>query len=66
MDINVATAQDYITNYLVSRGQNPLVWGVYSAANELVYYMKEHCLVRFEEVDSDVFSGFLDDGVHGR
>lgn len=59
MNINVATALDYITNFLVSRGNNLLDWAVYSGANELVYYMKEHRLVRFEEVDSDVLVGIL-------
>lgn len=63
MDINIDTAQDYITDYLVSRGNNPLDWGVYSAATELVFCMKENRLIKFDEVDSDVLAGILDDGV---
>lgn len=60
MDINVETALDYITHFLVDRGYNPLDWAVYSGAHELVYFMKEHRLVRFEEVDDDVLVGILD------
>lgn len=63
MDISIDTAQDYITEYLVSKGNVPVDWAVYSAANELVFYMKENRLIKFEEVDSDVLVGILECGV---
>lgn len=65
MNINVATAEDYISDYLISRGWNPLDWGVYGAANDLLDYMKENRLVRFEEVDRDVLVEILECGVRG-
>lgn len=65
MNINVATAEDYISDYLISRGWDPLVWGVYGAAHDLVDYMKENRLVRFEEVDRDVLVEILEGGVRG-
>ena len=65
MNINVAAAEDYISDYLISRGWNPLDWGVYGAAHDLLDYMKESRLVRFEEVDRNVLVEILEGGVCG-
>ena len=65
MNINVATAEDYIGDYLISRGWSPLCWDVYGAAHDLLDYMKENRLVRFEEVDRDVLVEILEGGVRG-
>lgn len=65
MNINVSTAEDYISDYLISRGWNPLNWGVYGAANDLLDYMKENRLFSFEEVDREVFVEILEGGVRG-
>lgn len=57
--INMATAQDYITDYITNSSQNPEEWNVWNAADQLVDYMRQNNIDNYDEVDEDVYTDIL-------
>lgn len=60
MDINMATAQDYIVDYLMNSDCDPADWDVFNMASGLVEWVDGAGVVSFDDVPSDVFVEMLE------
>lgn len=61
MDINIDTAQDYIVDYLMDSGCDPVDWDVIGMASELVDWVDGMDVgAYYDDVPADVFSEMLD------
>ena len=60
MDINMASAQDFVNDYLTYSGCDPDGWDVFGVAWVLVDWMDGAGVDSFDGVPSDVFTGFLE------
>ena len=60
MDINMASAQDFVNDYLTNSGCDPDEWDVFGVAWALVDWMSWGGVDSFDDVPSDVFTTFLE------
>ena len=59
MEINLSTAQDYITSYLENSGQDDGDWDTYGAAKDLRFICDLNGYTDYEQVDADEFTELL-------
>ena len=49
MEINMATAQDYINDYLTNSSMNPSDWDVYWAASDMIDFMTANNIEDYDD-----------------
>lgn len=64
MEINMATAQDYINDYLTNSSMNPSDWDVYWAASDMIDFMTANNIEDYDDVPADTFTEILENNAN--
>lgn len=64
MEINMATAQDYINDYLTNSSMNPSDWDVHWAASDMIDFMTANNIEDYDDVPADTFIEILENNAN--
>ena len=64
IDINMATAQEYIEDYITNSSMDPSDWDVWQAASDMLDFMTANGVDDYDDVPEDRFSDILENNAN--